>query len=249
MDELRKQHDEYIANKPEGMSDDEFAQIIDEHKSSDCPFCNENAHIEQPTEGGDMETFTKDELDAAVAAAVAPVQTELESLKEAAAESEVDSRVAEAKAEAAAAIEDLQGKLDAAVLEAENAKKELEDVHAFLATEAERAELAELAVAIREDRKARIQEVANFPADYLEGNLDRWCAKDEAEFDAWLEDLKLTSAPKEEAEVVESDEEDTSDVDTAMKFTRPVVTESSKSTGDLQNLFGASRAGIDIRKV
>ena len=109
MDELRKQHDELLANKPEDMSDGEFAALIEKHKDT-CPFCNEEliAQNDNDPEGGDMDkTFTQEELDAAVLAAVAPIQAELQTIKDAAAEGEVETRVAEAKAERDAEVADL----------------------------------------------------------------------------------------------------------------------------------------------
>jgi hypothetical protein len=196
-----------------------------------------------------MDTFTQEELDAAVSAAVAPIQAELQSLKDSAAESEVDTRVAEAKAEADERVAELQGQLEAAVLEAQAAKTELAELTAFLEAEKEAVELAELYEAIKADRKAKIAEVASFPEDFLEANLDRWCAEDEDAFAARLEEWKVTSK-KEETEPV-TDEAHLSDEairSTAMQSVRPVKTD-AKIKGDLANLFAAGTAGYDIKKL
>lgn len=248
MDELKKLHDEHLANKPDTMSDEDFASIIEEHKST-CPFCNDKAISEDdPEEGGDMDTFTQEELDAAVAAAVAPIQAELQSLKDSAAESEVDTRVAEAKAEADARVAELQGQLESAVLEAEAAKNELANLTAYLESEKEAAELAELYEAIKADRKAKIAEVASFPEDFLEANLDRWCAEDEEAFAARLEEWKISSSKKEEEVVDEAKLSDEAIRSTAMNSVRPVETD-AKIKGDLANLFAAGTAGYDIKKL
>ena len=66
MDELRKQHDDLLANKPEEMSDGEFAALIEDHAKT-CPFCNDKLIAEDNNdtdpEGGDMDkTFTQEEL-------------------------------------------------------------------------------------------------------------------------------------------------------------------------------------------
>jgi|JI9StandDraft_1071089.scaffolds.fasta_scaffold06175_2 hypothetical protein len=248
MDELRKQHDDLLANKPEEMSDGEFAALIEDHAKT-CPFCNDKLIAEDNNdtdpEGGDMDkTFTQEELDAAVLAAVAPIQAELQSFKDSAVEGEVEARVAEAKAESDAEKADLQAKLDEAVNAKGAAETELANVLAFLATESEAAELAEWFTAIKAERKAQIEEVANFPADYLEANLDRWCEKDDAEFAAMIADWKIASAPK----AVEPAGEEAAR-ETAMKNIRPVESGSTVLKGDLANLFGAADAGIDIRKV
>jgi len=247
MDELKRLHDEHLANKPDAMSDEDYASIIDEHKET-CPFCNDKLIAQNdPEEGGDMDTFTQEELDAAVSAAVAPIQAELQTLKDSAAESEVDTRVAEAKAEADERVAELQGQLEAAVLEAQAAKTELAELTAFLESEKEATELAELYEAIKADRKAKIAEVASFPEDFLEANLDRWCAEDEESFAARLEEWKVTSK-KEETVADEANLSDEAIRSTAMQSVRPVQTD-AKIKGDLANLFAAGTAGYDIKKL
>ena len=249
MDELKRLHDEHLANKPDSMPDEEYASIIDEHKET-CPFCNDKIIAQNdPEEGGDMDTFTQEELDAAVSAAVTPIQTELQTLKDSAAESEVDTRVAEAKAEADERVAELQTQLEAAVLEAESIKTELSELTAFLESEKESAELAELYEAIKADRKAKIAEVANFPEDFLEANLDRWCAEDDESFAARLEEWKISSAKKDETEEIDdANLTDEAIRSTAMQTVRPVQTD-AKIKGDLANLFAAGAAGFDIKKL
>jgi hypothetical protein len=247
MDELKKLHDEHLANKPDSMSDEDYASVIEQHKTN-CPFCNDQAISDNdPEEGGDMDTFTQEELDAAVEAAVAPIQAELKGLKDSAAESEVDTRVAEAKAEADERVAELQAQLEAAVLEAQTAKDELANLNSYLESEKEAAELAELYEAVKADRKAKIAEVANFPEDFLEANLDRWCAEDEESFAARLEEWKISSSKKEEV-VEEASLSNEAIRSTAMNSVRPVETE-AKIKGDLANLFAAGTAGYDIKKL
>lgn len=221
MDELKQLHDDLLSNKPEAISDEDFAALLQEHKEN-CPFCNENLMANKdPEERGDMEKeFTQAELDNAVAAAVAPIQTELESLRATVEESEVDSRVAAVKAEAETKVAELQEALEAAELRAGNAETELANVVAFLEGEKEAAELAELASAIREDRKAKIEEVANFSPEFIEANLDRWCAEDDDSFTARLEEWAASS-------VVKTPETESASLNTSIKNVRPVETETS----------------------
>lgn len=221
MDELKQLHDDLLSNKPEAISDEDFAALLDEHKDN-CPFCNENLMANKdPEERGDMEKeFTQAELDDAVAAAVAPIQTELEAVKATIAESEVDSRVAEAKAEAETKVAELQEALEAAELRAGNAETELANTIAFLEGEKEAAELAELASAIRKDRKAKIEEVANFTPEFIEANLDRWCAEDDDSFTARLEEWAASSVAK-------TPEAESASLNTSIKNVRPVETETS----------------------
>lgn len=248
MDELKKLHDEHLSNKPESMSDEDYASIVEEHKST-CPFCNDKIIAQNdPDEGGDMDTFTKEELDAAVEAAVTPIQAELDSTKESAAQSEVDVRVAEAKAEADERVAELQGQLEAAVLEAQATKAELAELKAYLDSEKESAELAELYDAIKADRLEKIKEVANFPEDFLAANIDRWCAEDEEAFAARLEEWKVTAKKEVVEEKEEADLSDEAIRSTAMQGVRPAVKE-GKIKGDLANIFAAGSAGFDIKKL
>lgn len=221
MDELQQLHDDLLSTKPEAISDEDFAALLDEHKEN-CPFCNENLMANKdPEERGDMEKeFTQAELDDAVAAAVAPIQTELEAVQATIAETEVDSRVAEAKAEAETKVAELQEALEAAELRAGNAETELANTLAFLEGEKEAAELAELASAIREDRKAKIEEVANFTPEFIEANLDRWCAEDDDSFTARLEEWAASSVAK-------TPEAESASLNTSIKNVRPVETETS----------------------
>jgi hypothetical protein len=220
MDELKRQHDEHLASRPESISDEDFAALIEEHKEN-CPFCNEHLTVtKDPEERGDMEKeFTQAELDDAVATAVTPIQNELDSIKNSIAESEVDARVEAAELK----IAELQKALEEAELRAGNAETELSNVVTFLATEKELSELAELAVAIREDRKAKIEEVANFTSEFIEANLDRWCKEDDEAFAARLEEWAANSVEK-------VSEQEVASLSTSVKNIRPVETETSIKT-------------------
>lgn len=235
MDELREQHDQLLASKPDSMSEGEFAALLEDHKPN-CPFCNTDfkAQLDIP-EGGDMEkTFSQEELEAAVSAAVAPIQAELESLKDSAEQSVVDTRVAEAQAEADIKVAEIQDQLEAAVLDAGNARAELANLIAFLEGEKEASELAELAEAIRSDRKAKVEEASSFTPEFIEANLDRWCAESDDDFAARVAEWEVSSVKVAEKEVDES-----ASLDTAMTNVRPVSTD-GKIAGDLANFLSGS---------
>ena len=86
MDDLIKAHDELLENAP---ADFDLAK----HKT-ECPVCNPTV-INEPDERGEVDkTFTQEQLDAAVEAALAPIRDELKAFKDAEAAGEVDSKIA-----------------------------------------------------------------------------------------------------------------------------------------------------------
>jgi len=93
MDKLKEAHDKLLSEKSEE----------DVHDEISCPFCNPELKLDSE-EGGNVETFTKDELNAAVATAVAeaiaPLQLELEGFKKLQAEDETSAQLASAQADA-----------------------------------------------------------------------------------------------------------------------------------------------------
>lgn len=230
MDDLRKEHDDLISTKPDTMSEGEFAALIEDHKPN-CPFCNDIEQAQLIPGGGDMEkTFSQEELDAAVEAAVAPIQAELASLKDSAEETEVDNRVAEAKAEADEKVAQIQKDLEDAVLEAANTKTELENVLAYLSSVKESAELAEWAEALRSHRKAQVEEASNFDEKFIEANLDRWCAESDEDFDARVSEWAASKVSKAEVEGEQAS------LTTSMNNVRPIEA-AQNIKGDLANLF------------
>lgn len=185
---LEQLHAGLLAEIPEGV----------EHVTDDCPFCNPNIGKDLP-QGGEMtKEYSQEELDAAVAAAIQPIQAALEDLKKSQEETEVDSRIATVKAELETKISELQAELDSAVLRAAEAEKtHSEFVAALDALKAE--EDAAVEVARRKDeRLVTVREVASFPDDYLEANADRWAELDVEAFDALINDWKAISSAKKD---------------------------------------------------
>lgn len=193
MDSLKDIHDLLVAMKPEGASHDEDT----------CTICAAGSD----QSGDDMadKTFTEAELHAATAAAVAeavkPLEEKIKDLSASQESAEVESKIAEATAELTAKVEAVEAERDTAVIEAETAKTAAAELTAFLeSVAAEEAATAETA-RLRDERIAKVAEVASFPAEYVEKNADRWASMEEAAFDGLLADYTAAGAkpaPKSE---------------------------------------------------
>lgn len=243
MADHREMHDKLIATKPSDMSQAEFDEVIEAHKQ-DCPFCNETIENNKPEGRGDNmgETFTQEELDAAVEAAVAPVQAKLDELDKFLAESEVDDRVAAAQAEGEIKVAEIQAELDKAMNEAGTAREELESTLQYFADLQELAELNELYEARKLDRKTRVSEVASFSDDYVEANIDRWAAMADEDFEATIADWQAMPA-----QAAQEQEEQDFGRSTAMQNVRPAS--SSSVASDLGDILAARKHGFNIKRL
>ena len=140
--------------------------------------------------GGDMsqKTFTEDELNEAIAAALAPVKAELDSLKESAAADEVEKRIEKLEADHAEAIEALKTQVDTLTIERDAARSEFDafkaELEAIAAKEAEAAEVA----ARTEERVAKVKEVASFSDEHVAANTARWAEMSDEAFESLLLD-------------------------------------------------------------
>jgi hypothetical protein len=179
---LRSLHDRLLAERPEGAEHDEDA----------CVFCGSN---DDDLGGGWMATFTDEELQAAVDAAVADATSPL---KDRIAELETTAQQGEweqAKADLEARVTELEAKLDAAVLEATQAKEERDQLQADWDAEKASVEEAKTVAARRDERLQKVREVASFPDAYLEQNADRFAAMSDDDFNARLEEWTAISKP------------------------------------------------------
>lgn len=196
-DLIKKAHDELLASSDL------------EHDESLCEICSKA----QSSPGGNVsdKTFTKEEVEAQVAAALAPLQAQLDELLEAKSGNELEEKIAEAKKELEEQIAALQTELDAAKIaqaaaetKATEAESQYADLTTYLeATQAEADAAAELE-AKKAERVEAVKEAASFDDEYLAANADRWASMDEELFTATLEDYKGlvakagTPAPKKE---------------------------------------------------
>ena len=235
MDKLKEAHDDLLAVMPEDET----------HDMANCLLCNEDIIPEKDSnERGEMETFTKDELDAAVKAAIAPIQAELDSVKEAQAKGEIAQEIADAQAVAAELVAAAQAELDLKVLEAQDAVQRYSDLVAFLEAQDAQAEADAQMAALKAERLEAIKELASFPEDHIEKNLDRWVAMDEETFAAQLETWSLLSATKNDSAEANVDSKI---AETAMSAVRPEANGGSSIKSGIQAITGARAAGVSIR--
>src|SRR5216117_3979472 len=116
-DKLKILHDKMLSEKPDEAARDEAS----------CPLCA----MEDDLEGGVM-TFTQEDLDAAVASAVAPLEEKITQLSASQEEVEVLNRISEATLPLKDEITKLQADLDVAVLEATTSKEALTTTVTYL---------------------------------------------------------------------------------------------------------------------
>lgn len=237
--QLKELHDWLLEHKPESAN----------HVPDTCPVCvmesaNTGGLPDDHPEGGSMsdKTYTEDELAAAISKAVAeatsPLQTKLTELENSQQQSEMDKALAAAKAEAQATIDDLQAKLDAAVIEATAAKQAKEELDAFWADAIAKAEQEKAMDERREDRLAKVKEFGGFDEKYIEENADRFVAMSDEDFDARLEEWKQLVASKGGEEIPGQTRLVASRTDTG--------TTKTSALAEIRNL---RQAGIDPRRV
>jgi chromosome segregation ATPase len=188
-------------------------------------------------------SFTQEQLDAAVAAAVAPLKEQISTFEAKASNEEVEAKIAELKTESDTKIAELQAKLDSAVLEASEAKKTVEDTTAYLeAVKAEADAAAELA-SKKETRLTLVRDAANFPDEYIEANADRWASLDDTAFEALVNDWRAI-AKREEGQ---------SNAPAAEKLlasTAMVASREDKGTKSaVSSLFELAANGADLKRI
>lgn len=134
------------------------------------------------------DTFTQEQVDAAIAAAIAPLQDRVGELQKAAQETEVGKAVSEASAALQEQIDALQAQLDEATVRATAAEQAKTEVETFWAE----AIKAETEKAEREGRKAERIEKAKaagvLTEDYITANADRFAEWTDDEFAARLDE-------------------------------------------------------------
>lgn len=183
-DTLTKIHDDLLNGIPEGV----------EHDSADCPICQSNTDT---NEGGVSMEITQADLDAAVEAAVEaatkPLQDQIATLTASEEEVAIQARIDEATNPLKEQVTELQAKLDVAVLEATQAKETLTSTVAYL-EDVKGQEEALIALAdAKEERLAKIAEVASFSEEFIATNGDRWALMAQEDFDTLIESFKQVS--------------------------------------------------------
>lgn len=187
-----------------------------------------------------MKTYTEDELRAAVEAAIGELRGELDTLRASQEASEIESRIQAAVATATepltAQVTELQSKLDAAVIEAQNEKARADGLEAEKVAAAEAATLA----ARKGERLDKVKEVANFPQEYLDANAERFAAMSDEDFEARLEEYRQIA-------VKATGTEGGLPAKTALHAAAENGTGGGGSQSAVRDLFAMRRAGIDPR--
>lgn len=190
--------------------------------------------------------FTEDELTSAVQEAVAPVKAELDALHASLAEGEVENRIDAIRAETETHVAELQAKLDAAEIRANEAEAARDEVFAWLRAEADAVAAAAEHAERTEARLALVKDSANFSDEYVAENIDRWVAMDDESFAALVEDWKAVQtaarASHEDADLAGIP------VETAMDTARTTTT-TTGSDSVVGEVFNLIRQGVDPRTI
>lgn len=140
------------------------------------------------------ETFTQEDVDAAVAAATSDLQKRLDELGAQVQETEVGRAIADAVADKDTQISDLQSQLDAAEAARNAAENQLTEVSQFWADAiAEHEQELEL-TAKREERTTKAREAGVFSDEYITENADRFAAMSDGDFAARLDEWRLIAS-------------------------------------------------------
>lgn len=157
----------------------------DAHDAAVCALCN-GSYV--PPTGGNV-TKTDEDL-AALAAQNAELLARVAELEADKANAAELAKITELEAQ----ISELQNKVEVSEAATAAAKKEHEDLLAYLADEKAKADADAEAARLKEDRIAKVKEVASFDEATLDTRGDRWARMEEAEFASFLEDLKAGGA-------------------------------------------------------
>lgn len=223
--ETLRLHDQLLEAMPEGAT----------HDRETCDLCSAT---DNGKGGTHVKTYTEEELQVALDESNAELTTRLQELESAARASEVESKVEAAKAEVEAEIAELRTKLDTAVLEAQAAKAELESVKTYLAEAADLAVLDAEIAARRDERLAKVKEVASFPEDYLEANADRFAAMSDEDFEGKIAEWAMLSPKVPTGEIPAK---------TALTGSREVASSNDKGNSLVKSVFRDILGGLDPR--
>lgn len=237
----------------QGDIKEEWAELIENSNSSGHlskketeQSSDDSASVSHPR-GGDMDkTYTEDELQAAVAAAVKPLQAQFDELKAQADADAVATKITDLETAHAEAIAQLQQKLDEAIIGETAAKAESDKFVAWLKGEKEAAEEAAIREARTDERISKVKEVANFSDEFVAENTERWVAMADEDFDAVVEGYKAAIAAAGKASPKK--EEKKVDLSTAMSGERSTAS-ATDSMDSVRNVLNMRRQGIDPRTV
>lgn len=188
-------------------------------------------------------TYTEDEVQAlvtdAVSTATAELQKQIDTFKAGDEAARMQAKVDEVASAKDADIAELTAKLDAAVIDAEKAKTERDEITSWLQAEADRVVAEAEAATRRADRIAKVAEVIKFPEEHVEARADGWAAQDDEQFEATLADYRVLAASKSDSGLPSF---------TAMQASRE--SESTSTVGSAtRDLIRGRNAGVDVRGI
>lgn len=192
---LKEIHDRLMADKPEGAV----------HDQNSCSLCAMTDEPTTPGGGGDMTTYTEDELrakvDEAVKAATEAKDTKIAELEGAQASDETAKAVKAAVEPLEIELSQVRADLDKKVLEAANAAAERDAITAWLEAEATVQTEREAAASRKDERLTKLKEVASFPEEYLATNADRFASMSEDEFTARCAEYAALAKPGDNSKI------------------------------------------------
>jgi chromosome segregation ATPase len=228
-------HDRWMELMPEGAK----------HDPDDCVLCQLMEENDTATRKvGDFmsdKDYTKEDMDAAIAAAVKPFEDRLSELEGAKAEEALEAKIAEARTELETKVAELQTELDVKVAECEAAKKDAEDLKAFLTAEDERIKEEAAKETRKTERLDKVKENAKYSDEYLAAHADRWAEQSDEEFAGFIADLEAAGVTGDK-----SDKDDKIPTDNKLTTSRETA---SKTDSALSGLLELRRAGIDARRI
>jgi hypothetical protein len=221
---LKAMHDLLLEHAPDGVA------------HTPCLLCDESVVTEQPGRGEMAEkSYTQEDLEAQVAAAVAkatgPLEAQLNELKASKDQQEGQQAQTEAIAAKDTEIAELQSKLDTAVLEASKSAEDKTAIEAFWTKAVEDAEQAQALETRKGERITKLKEVVSFPETYLDENADRFAAMSDEDFAARLDEYAQVASKTEGDEKDKKVETEGKPAATALKASRQTQSTASAVAG------------------
>lgn len=237
-----------------GQIKEEWAELVENSNSSvhlskkdTEPSTDGEASVSHPLEVNMDKTYTEQEVSEAVEKALAPLRVELDALKAAADAEVANAQVAELETAHAAALAEIQQKLDEATIKADTAATERDEVIAYLTAEKTAAEEAAARVARTDERLAAVAEVASFDETFVAENTERWVSMSDEDFGATVAGYKA-AVEAAKAPVEKSTEK--VDLTTALAGERSTssATSSDRMAG-VREMLALRSQGVDPRTV
>ena len=229
--QLKDLHDTLLAAMPEGA----------QHDPTSCVLCaaEDEHHHTDTTSGGLMpETYTQDDLDAAVSAGKVDLQKRLDELEAQAQQSEVGKAVADAVAERETRIGELQNQLDAAQAAKTAAESSVVETTKFWDEAILAHELEVQLAARRDERVAKAKESGIFDEEYILANADRFAAMSDDDFASRIDEWRLIAS--------KAAEKPSSGIPATTALTAARSADADQPKSALQYVSGLAAKRIDI---